>query len=433
MTDRVNPVSAAGAYASGGAPGGPPNGRPPGGTGHSPWWTDALNDPWRDPVAPAVVVHQPAAAGPPLDAPPRPRPAWSGGGLRLVFLVAVVSALLAGTLGGTLGYVFAVRNGVGTGGAIGQTDTRTAPLTNRPPTSLAGVVQRVMPSVATILVSNANERGNGSGFVVSPDGYLITNEHVAAVGATGSISVRFSDGTTVAARRIGGDAEADVAVLKVDKQGLTPVTFGDSDKVAVGDPVLAVGSPLGLTNTVTSGIVSALDRPVRAGSGTSGDPESFYAAIQTDAAINHGNSGGPLVDAGGRVIGINSAIQTGTSDEKAGNIGIGFAIPIDQARRIAQEIIQTGRSHHTVIGASVDTGYQETGARLASVVANGPAAKGGLRGGDVITRFNGRVIEDETDLVAQIRKQAPGTVVPVDYIRGGALHTTEVTLVADGK
>jgi putative serine protease PepD len=234
---------------------------------------------------------------------------------------------------------------------------------------------------------------------------------------------------------VGRDPESDVAVLKVSRTGLTPVEFGNSDAVAVGDPVLAFGAPLALTNTVTSGIVSALDRPLQ--EGAPGQQVRYYAAIQTDAAINHGNSGGPLVDAAGRVIGVNSVIKSlASNDEDAGNIGLAFAIPINQAKRIAQEIIASGSARRTVIGAQVGgtTGsLGAAGVRVTSVQPGGPADGAGLKVGDVITKLDGHQVSEPGELIALVRKYAPGSVVTVEYRRGGSQETASVTLAADAK
>jgi putative serine protease PepD len=224
-----------------------------------------------------------------------------------------------------------------------------------------------------------------------------------------------------------------VAVLKLEASNLTPVEFGDSDSVQVGDPVLAMGSPLALANTVTFGIVSALDRPIV--NDAQGGPKRYYAAIQTDAAINHGNSGGPLVDAGGRVIAVNAAIRSlATDEEQAGNVGLAFAIPINQAKRLAQDIVDTGRARRTVIGAELDgTRSPSGGVRLATVEAGGPAANAGLKPGDVLLRIGGRPLDEPGDLIAMVRKYAPGTGVAVEYQRDGAKHNAQVVLAADVK
>lgn len=207
--------------------------------------------------------------------------------------------------------------------------------------------------------------------------------------------------------------------------------FGDSDALQVGDPVVAVGSPLALANTVTYGIVSALDRPIRTES-TAG--ARYYAAIQTDAAVNQGNSGGPLFDAGGRVVGVNSVIGSLSDDkEHAGNVGLAFAIPINQAQRVARDIIDRGRARRTVIGAGLDNAYRGGGARLSSVEAGGPAAGGGLRVGDVVIKVGAGVVEEPTDLIALVRRYPPGATVAVEYARDGGRQTVRVTLAADAK
>lgn len=398
----------------------------------SPWWSDALADPWRDPYAPSAVVvpTAPASPGPQPEAvvdPDAPRRS-----LAPILVICLVTALLAGGLGGTLGYVFAVRGGVGTGGrtALGTPSASPPAAANRAPGSLAAVARQVLPSVVTVHVTNAI----GSGFVVSQEGYIITNDHVVE-GANGAMSVTFSDGVTSLARLVGRDPESDIAVIKVTRSNLTPVQLGNSDTIAVGDPVLAFGSPLALENTVTAGIVSAVDRTIRAGD-TSGTVR-YYAAIQTDAAVNQGNSGGPLVDAAGKVIGVNSVIRSvGATDNEAGNIGLAFAIPINQAQRVAGDIIDTGKARRTVIGAEVtDNGSSSVvaGARLRSVDAGGPAATAGLKAGDVVTKLNGHVLQDSTDLIALVRKYAPETVVSVEYHRGTQTGTASVTLAADAK
>jgi putative serine protease PepD len=393
----------------------------------SPWWSDALADPWRDPYAPAAVVlptpPDPYAAQPePVVDPDAPRR-----GLGPILAICLVTALLAGGLGGTLGYVFAVRGGVGGGATALGSEPQDAPAAaQRAPESTAGVVKKVLPSVVTVRVSGAI----GSGFVATADGYVITNDHVVE-GSGGTTSVAFSDGSTAAATLVGEDPESDIAVIKVAKTGLPPVQFGDSDAIAVGDPVLAFGSPLALANTVTAGIVSAVDRTIQAGE--PGGQVRYYAAIQTDAAVNQGNSGGPLVDTAGRVVGVNSVIRSvGSTETEAGNIGLAFAIPINQAKRVAQDIIDTGKARRTVIGAGV-TSSPGGGVRIGTVEASGPAATAGLKAGDVVTKLDGRVLEEGTDLIALVRKYAPGSVVTVEYRRGSSRKTASVTLAADVK
>jgi putative serine protease PepD len=363
-----------------------------------------------------------------METDPDPRPVR--GGLRHVLAVAVVAALLAGALGGALGYFVAVRMGV-SAAPIGQ------PATNknaqRPPDSLAGVAKKVLPGVVTVKVRSSGGVSLGSGFIASTDGYVVTNEHVVN-GLTGSATVTFNDGNSRSASLVGSDQESDIAVLKVSGPGGRPVEFGDSDSVQVGDPVSAFGSPLNLPNTVTAGIVSAVDRPIEAAE--QGAPTRYYAAIQTDAAINHGNSGGPLVDADGRVIGINAVIRSQSDNsEGAGNIGLAFAIPINQARRQVQEIITTGKVRRTVLGAELDNSFHSVdgGVKLTTVAASGPAAGAGLRPGDVVLSVSGVAVEDPGELVALVRKYAPGTAVTMKYQRSGGTQSAQVTLVADAK
>ncbi|MEU7958249.1 S1C family serine protease [Micromonospora humida] len=444
VTDGWEWRAPGGTPGSAGPPPGPPQTAPttpyggsaaPYGGSTSPWWSDALADPWRDPYAPAAVVlpSVPATGAAPEpvtdpDAPGRPR-------LRQLLLVPLIVALLAGTLGGALGYAFAVRGGVGGGVTLGAGPAEGPALAQRRPDSLAGVAGRVLPSVVTIRVAGPAGTSEGSGFVVSTDGYVVTNDHVVADG-TGRASVTFNDGSSSAATVVGQDPESDIAVIKVNRAGLRPIEFGDSDALAVGDPVLAIGSPLSLANTVTAGIISALDRTMQAGE--PGGPVRYYAAIQTDAAVNHGNSGGPLVDSAGRVIGVNSTIKSLVAEgQEAGNIGLAFAIPINQAKRITQDIIGTGKARRTVIGAQVaGTGTATragVGVRLAAVEPAGPAAGAGLKAGDVVLRLNGRPMNEPTDLIALVRKFAPGSVVTVEYRRGSTRQNASVTLAADAK
>jgi putative serine protease PepD len=382
-----------------------------------------------------VVVRPPASVPPTEPVPdsgPDAAPATRRG-IGLVFAVALVTALLAGGLGGTLGFVFAQRTGVVGGHALIGGGGASAPATlQRPPDSLAAMVQRVLPSVVTVRAVAGGSMSVGSGFIVSPDGYLVTNEHVIS-GRTDNLMVVFSDSATVRAKLVGSEPESDVAVLKVDRSGLAAVQFGDSDQVVVGDSVLAFGSPLALANTVTYGIVSALDRPLVADDASG--PIRYYAGIQTDAAINHGNSGGPLVDTAGRVIGVNSLIRSADDTETGGNIGLGFAIPINQAKRQAQDIIDAGHVRRTVIGAQLSNSYQNIngGVEISEVTAGGPAANAGLQTGDVVMKFQGIPLDQPGDLIALVRRYPPGASVKLDYLRGGVPRTAQVTLTADAK
>jgi len=369
-----------------------------------------------------VVIPAPAA-----DAVAEPdfSPKQRRTSLLQVIMISLLAALLAGGLGGALGYLAAVRSGAGAsvlgGGGAGG-------LTNRPPDSLAGVVKNVLPSVVTVRAETELGEAIGSGFIVSADGYVITNDHVVN-GLSGNPTVRFSDATTAPAKFIGSDPESDIAVLKIDKTGLKPVTFGTSSGVAVGDPVLAIGAPLDLENSVTYGIISALHRPLEV---SEGGQTRYYAAIQTDAAINHGNSGGPLLDASGRVIGVDAVIKSMSGSEDAGNIGLAFAIPIDQAKRVAEQIINSGKVPHTVMGVTVaDSGAAAGGVKLATVSDGGPAEVAGLKAGDVVLDVGGGIIDQPGDLTALVREYAPGTVIPVTYTRAGSSHTVQVKLAAD--
>lgn len=399
----------------------------------SPWWSDAMNDPWRDPWTPtAVVVRAPGPTGEALPEPVVDPDAVRRRGLGPVFLLSLITALLAGALGGALGYAFAVRtHGVG-GTPLGAAGTAAPGAVQRPPDTLAGVAQRLLPSVVTVRVNSSGGASIGSGFVATRDGYVITNDHVVE-SSSGRATVVFTDGTTASATVVGKDPESDIAVIKVSRGDLTPVEFGDSEQIAVGDPVLAFGTPLALANTVTAGIVSAVDRTIQAGE--PGGPTRYYAAIQTDAAVNQGNSGGPLVDGAGRVVGVNSVIKSLAIDEEtAGNIGLAFAIPINQAKRVTQEIIDTGRARRTVFGAQVGgAGNGTGGVRLISVESAGPAAAAGLRAGDVVLKLDGRLLEEPGDLIALVRKYPPGAVVTVEYRRGSARQNASVTLAADAK
>ena len=401
-------------------------GRP---TAPSPWWSDALKDPWRDPEAPAAIVLPAVRSAPPVDPPAKPEPPSTplrpGRLFAVVLLTAALVGTLAGALGGALGYTYARHSGVGT--ALG--DPGRAPAAQPQPGSLAQVVERVLPSVVTVRSASLGGSTLGSGFIISTAGHVLTNDHV--VGEASGATVTFHDGSSAPATLVGRDPESDIAVLRVAATHAPPVQFGDSESVRVGDTVLAIGSPLALANTVTSGIVSAVDRAVQAGD--PGGQVRYYAAIQTDAAVNQGNSGGPLVDAAGRVIGINSVIKSvSMSETEAANIGLAFAIPISHGKRVAQEIIDTGRARRTVIGAELERTARSggDGVRLMSVADGGPAAQAGLRAGDVLVSLDGRPVQQPLDVIALVRKHAPGTVVRVEYRRGGTTESVAVTLAA---
>jgi putative serine protease PepD len=294
----------------------------------------------------------------------------------------------------------------------------------RAPESIAGIAQAALPSVVSISTAT----GTGSGFIITDDGFIITNNHVIADSRGQGVQVALQDGRSVQAELIGTSPAYDLAVLDVDLTGLTPLALGDSDEVVVGDPVVAVGSPLGLDGTVTSGIVSATNRPVTAG----GQGEtSFISAIQTDAAINPGNSGGPLLDAQGRVIGVNSSIAAlGSFGGQAGSIGLGFAIPINQTRVTAEQIIADGEASYPVIGATLqmEPTSASDGSVIAEVVPGEPAAQAGLRSGDRVVAIDGQPVRGSDELIVGIRTKQPGDTVTLTYIRGQQEETVDITL-----
>lgn len=346
------------------------------------------------------------------------------------------NALLMAAIAGLVGAIF----GASSSGSLFGYDIKLTSVNSsieRPPGSVADIAQRVLPSVVSISARSSNGGGTGTGFVIDSNGYILTNNHVISDAAVdgGEIEVQLNDGTTLQASIVGRDSSYDLAVLKVSRAGLTALTFGNSDQVAVGDSVIAIGSPLGLSGTVTLGIVSAKDRAVTAGE-SQGD-SSFINAIQTDAAINPGNSGGPLVNSAGAVIGVNSAIATlGSSvlSSQTGSIGLGFAIPINQARKTAEQLIKNGKATYPVIGVSVDMQYAGDGAKIAdtsnAILPGGPASKAGLRAGDLITTFDGRTITTPEELIVAIRSKNVGDRVEIEYIRSGKTFTTSLTLTA---
>jgi putative serine protease PepD len=318
----------------------------------------------------------------------------------VVTIMVLGSAVLGGAVGGLLVHHHD-DNGLAKSVTIGASGSGSAVVT-RPPHSVAGVAARILPSVVSIQVKVGSGGDTGSGIVLSKTGYIMTNNHVIAAARNGgTLSVLLPDKSKVSARIIGHpDTVDDIAIVKVNNvTGLLPATLGNSDDLAVGDPVIAVGSPLGLAGTVTSGIVSALNRPVEAG-GEPGVQADVIDAIQTDAAINPGNSGGPLVNAAGAVVGVNSAIASLSTavvgDQQSGSIGLGFAIPINEAKRIAGQIIRQGFSTHAIIGVSLDPRFTGSGARVAppptggpAVTSGGPASHAGIRSGDVIVAVDG--------------------------------------------
>jgi putative serine protease PepD len=310
------------------------------------------------------------------------------------------------------------------------------------------VANAVEPSVVSVKISqNGQEAAEGSGVILDTQGRILTNNHVISE-VTGQISVVLSDGRSFPATVVGADSTTDLAVVKLNSSvsGLKPATFGDSSAVKIGDPVMAVGNPLGLSDTVTTGIVSALNRPVSASSGggqqdpfggsssTTADPV-VTNAIQTDAAINPGNSGGALVDSGGRVIGITSSIASLSSrGGQSGNIGLGFAIPINEAKQIADQLVSTGKAQHAFLGVTLSDGTvtvdgaQREAAVIGQVTSGGPAASAGIKSGDAVIAVNGKPVDSADALIGSIRELSPGAKVTLTVVRSNASQQITVTL-----
>ncbi len=380
------------------------------------------------------------------------RPARPTNGLIAGILAA---ALVIGALAGVAGAAgFSAVDGLvrGDSTTASSSDSRSSSVVDRNDTTPAGdsveaVARAVLPSVVKINVAGSQEQGSGSGIIISSDGEILTNNHVASVaGQDGSISVSFNDGSAKKARIIGTDPQTDLAVIKAEGvSGLKPATIGRSGKISVGENVVAIGSPFGLQATVTSGIVSAVNRPVSVQPeatvpGQAQPADTTYPAIQTDAAINPGNSGGPLVDLNGDVVGINSSIRTASSggiDQSAGgSIGLGFAIPIDNVWPIVQQLRKGETATHARMGVTVtdvsSNGGLLTGAGIRSVTDGSAAAKAGLKTGDVVTKVDGQVITDSESLVATIRGHRPGDTVTLTVVRdGNDTRTVKVVLDSD--
>lgn len=395
-------------------------------------------------AAGAPVTH--AAPGPrydpwaevPLHVADQGRPVRGGPGLVKVLAFATAVALLAGGIGGFLGIVVERRSSTRLELPQAAADTR-----GRAPDSVAGIAATALPGVVTLHVSGSGGGGTGTGFVLDGEGHILTNNHVVA-GAK-DITVTFSTGESVAATLVGRDGGYDLAVVKVEGvRGLRPLSLGNSENVRVGDPVVAIGAPFDLSNTVTAGIISATGRPITAG-GDKGDGSdvSYVDALQTDAPINPGNSGGPLLDAQAHVIGINSAIRgadkgedDSEGDRQSGSIGLGFAIPVNQGKRVAEELIRTGHATHPVIGVTLDMQYQGDGARVdakgeagkPSVVSGGPGARAGIKPDDVITKVDGVRVHGGDELIIKIRAHRPGDHLALTVLRDGKERTLDVVL-----
>ena len=351
--------------------------------------------------------------------------------------VALVVGLLGGLAGGALQDELSSPRGTVDGGLGGVSTATAAPL-EADNGSIAAVAQSLLPSTVQIVAEfNGSESGaTGSGFVLDREGHVVTNNHVVASAAEddGPIVVIDHEGVRHDATVVGRSAVYDLAVLDVeDADVLAPAALGASQVLRVGDAVVAFGAPLGLSQTVTSGIVSALNRPVTT-SGESRDESSYINAVQTDAAINPGNSGGPLVNLAGEVVGVNSAIATtGGISGESGNIGVGFAIPIEQVRTTVDQILRTGRAEYPVIGATVQTGGEPTaaGATITEVMAGTPAERAGLQENDVITAVDDKPVSDGIALIVAIRTHLPGETVEMSVRRDGEQQVVEVEL--DGK
>jgi len=336
---------------------------------------------------------------------------------------ALAIALTAGGVGGFVGYELH-----GSGSPFQSTNSpvkNAAPVVDR--SSLASIAAAIQPDVVVIQTS----QGEGSGVVLSADGYIVTNNHVVADATNGTVKVTFNSGKAVNGTVVGTDPKTDLAVVKAQNaSGLSFASWGDSDNTQVGDTVLAIGSPLGLQGSVTAGIISALHRTIDVG----GDQQSQFQAptaattigdaIQTDAPINPGNSGGALVDTNGKVVGINSAIATSGS---TGNIGVGFAIPANRAKQVAQALITGGKVSHPYLGISVGDA-QNGGAQVQTVQPGGPADKAGLKTGDVVTKVGDRSIGSSADLVGAIQSSSVGTVLSLTVMRNGSSQVVKATV-----
>lgn len=453
--------------------------------------TDAANDPYGTADS---ELHHPAAGATPADGSSSVRDDRSG--RRTVGVGALVAGmLLAGLAGGGVaaGVNAAMDDGAETPQSVQQqVQPGTGLEINRSEdaTAVTAAAAKAAPSVVTLSVTNGQGAGSGSGVILDDQGHILTNTHVVTMGGQApdpTITVQTADGEIYAAQVVGLDPDSDLAVVKIDAQGLTPIEMGSSGKLNVGDRAIAIGSPLGLTGTVTDGIVSTLDRTISVASsavpedsgqsdpGGEGEFEfripglsqqssqgSIYInVIQTDAAINPGNSGGALLDAQGRLIGINVAIaSTGGSSEEAGNIGVGFSIPVDYAQRVAKDLIETGEATHGLLGVTVSAqpavpegqsqpsqdaeqgpaqqqgpgavalGGFSAGALVRDVVPGSPAEEAGLQQGDVITGVDGRPVRDSESLTAIVKEYPEGGTATVHYLREGQEQSAKVTFAS---
>ena len=373
---------------------------------------------------------------------------------RTLGVFVTVALIVGGLLGGAAGGAFAIWNLSARGLVTPGVSSPAAITVNSPldASEITAVAASALPSVVTIEVAGSTGAGSGSGVIISEDGHVMTNAHVVTLGAQEpAIRITMSDGRLFSATVVGRDVLSDIAVLKIEAPGPFQVmALGDSDALNVGDEAIAIGAPLGLPGTVTSGIVSAINRSITVGAAQGPDEEGgqfdfdipggtlvpgqtiSIPVIQTDASINPGNSGGALMNREGKLIGINVAIAS-TGGQSAGSIGLGFSIPVNFAVRVASELITTGTASHGLLGALVTDAQSVasstvTGAYIDSVSPQGAAAQSGLRAGDIVTRFNGVPITNRVDLTAQVRTLPGGSTSTLTYVRGGNSYTVEVTL-----
>ena len=363
---------------------------------------------------------------------PTPEPAAPTGGLRLPVVVAV--SLVLGLVAGALAAAVTLAAGDRLESVAGFEPTLAPASGGRVPVSqTTRIADDVLPTVVSLVVRGADQVSSGSGFVIDPRGYIATNSHVVSPAeGSGSVTVSFGNGQRVRGEIVGRSPTYDLAVVKVDVDDLLTATFGDSDLVKVGDPVVAVGSPLGLSGTVTTGIISAIDRPV---STSDGNQASYISAMQTDAAINPGNSGGPLVDRRGHVIAIATAIATLGAQGQSGSIGLGFAIPMNRAKTVLQQLIRDGEAQYPVVGVLLDLTYTGPGARIQSdsapgqaITPGGPADRAGLEPGDRVVAVDGEVVSTPEEFVVAVRAHFPGDEVVLTVIRDGERLTLPITL-----
>lgn len=391
-----------------------------------------------------------------LDTPTTTEPRKSKG-VGVVVAASLAAIVFGGAAGFGGGYL-----GANLGNSpVGQSPSGTGVVTVNNPGSVnetTAIATKVLPSVVTIDVESSTSSGSGSGVVLSADGYILSNAHVVTLSgevSNAKIRVMTSDGRLFDASVVGVDTVYDLAVIKVEATDLVPIEFADSSSMNVGDTAVALGAPLGYANSVTTGIISALDRSISIRSSELSDeeeedsfqfrlpgqqqstattnPRIWITVIQTDAAINPGNSGGALVNSAGRLIGINVAIATTSSESTSGSIGLGFAIPSNIAKRVATELIETGEATHGLLGATVQPstsveGAQVAGAYISEVSVGGAAELAGLMAGDIITHFNGSPITSAIDLTAQVRGAAAGSIASITYVRDGLSYTVQATL-----